>query len=512
MRLFEFLKNQEQNTINEAIRSTEIDKVIGLFSSYLKKKGITTYSFAFETNVDGTKHISILSHNYSNNNFALTSWSVTDTAEIATIDFGNMDPVELLGKFIDGKTISASSSIDPKGSSHVQCLKIIELALKGGTTVSTLKKLIDKSKMYENSYSPGILLENLSEGLDDFLRGKQKSGETELDFLRRMRGNLSVKVNGFKKSNDDRLGEYNDMLDEIRNRITELSAEVGRGHTISSSFDLPSDPTEEDIDRATPEERFQDMNDYIKLVIKGIKPLALICGAPGVGKTFRIMKEVNKTHKLGNNLSLMKGRCTPQAIYTELWQRRNDGDLIVFDDCDDVFKDDVAINLIKAAFDSSEKRLVSWSTARPIVMDRELAEQYPDEAVYDMDKEVWTYPRIFEFKGGGIIITNFRAGQIDTAIRNRSLIADLDFTTKELLDLIKGIMADISPDKLSPEGKAKAYDYLVRLVEAGSPMEISIRSFTICAVMYESDGDEKAIERKIKEQMRLQSERGGKKY
>ena len=63
----------------------------------------------------------------------------------------------------------------------------------------------------------------------------------------------------------------------------------------------------------------------------------------------------------------------------------------------------------------------------------------------------------------------------------------------------------------------KAYDYLVDLAESGAAMEISIRSFTTCARLFQvcegdddfTDDDAKSM---IAEQMKLQSLRGGKKF
>jgi hypothetical protein len=181
------------------------------------------------------------------------------------------------------------------------------------------------------------------------------------------------------------------------------------------------------------------------------------------------------------------------------------------DDCDSVFKDDDAINLLKAAFDSSDERWVTWNVSTNIPMSTELAETC-DDAVWDDVKDRWYYPKQFLYEGGGIIITNFRAGQIDTAVRNRALICDLDFTTEEILSLIRGLAPKIMPDVLTPEAKEQALDYLEELANKNAPVELSIRSFTLVAGIFGSNDSDKSKKRQIREQMRLQSERGGKKY
>ena len=181
------------------------------------------------------------------------------------------------------------------------------------------------------------------------------------------------------------------------------------------------------------------------------------------------------------------------------------------DDCDSVFKDGDAINLLKAAFDSSDERWVSWNISSPIPMPTELAEVC-DDAVWNENKNRWEYPKEFLYEGGGIVITNFNAGQIDTAIRNRALICDLSFTVQEVLDLIRGLAPKIGVGVVSTEAKERALDYLQYLADRKAPVELSIRSFTLCAELYMSDAPEKSIRRMINEQMRLQFARGGHKY
>ena len=80
-------------------------------------------------------------------------------------------------------------------------------------------------------------------------------------------------------------------------------------------------------------------------------------------------------------------------------------------------------------------------------------------------------------------------------------------------------MPKIEPETLSTKAKMMAYDYLVELSKDNSEnMEISIRTFGICAKIFETSLDptddftyEEALAM-IKEQMRLQAARRGEKY
>jgi hypothetical protein len=77
-------------------------------------------------------------------------------------------------------------------------------------------------------------------------------------------------------------------------------------------------------------------------------------------------------------------------------------------------------------------------------------------------------------------------------------------------------MPGIDAEHLSSKSKIKAYDYLVELSNADAEMEISMRTFGICAKIFESaidddDFDDDDCRSMIKEQMRLQARREKKK-
>ena len=182
------------------------------------------------------------------------------------------------------------------------------------------------------------------------------------------------------------------------------------------------------------------------------------------------------------------------------------------DDCDKVLKDETSINLIKAATDSDDERVVSYGSSRAPECPAAIAELHPEWNLEMDSKGRYYYPQGFVFQGSLVIITNMRAGMIDTAIRNRALICDLDFTTDEILQIIENLAPDIEPEHIGMPAKIKAIEYLKKLAVKGTDMEISIRSFMTCAGLYECCDDDSACERRIKEQMKLQFAAGGKRY
>lgn len=495
------------NLINEAIRSRDIEKALNLMSSYLRKRKIYTIPTVSQFKIDGSRKLGVYVFNEKDEG-ALFVWDLAASAQVETVLFTKKFNEAYLTS-VNGDDFTYDLYVQAKGANTVQICKLVEAVLTGKipmTKDATLSFIAD-SQIFESDEEEAA---NITEASDSVLAD-----------LKRQRENLRARIKHAERKGKD-TSSLQAEFDAIAKKMADARLSVQSGVTVTATVDNDVDAYQEmfeEEERATPEERFDDMRYYINNVIAGIRPLALLCGAPGVGKTFRVKQNIktaaSRIHSgpMEQNVDwlLLKGSCTPTALYKSMHDYKNPGQLIVFDDCDSVFKDQEAINLLKAAYDSDDERWVSWNTAAPIPMPQELAEQC-DDAVWNELKNRWEYPKQFLYEGGGIIITNFRAGQIDTAIRNRALICDLDFTTDEIIDLIRGLSPKIMPDVLTPEAKEQALDFLKELADKKAPVELSIRSFTLCAGIFGSDAPDKVKKRQITEQMRLQSARGGKKY
>ena len=240
------------------------------------------------------------------------------------------------------------------------------------------------------------------------------------------------------------------------------------------------------------------------MVIKGINPSVILCGAPGVGKTYNVKKQLKAAgYNEGHNLCTIKGKCTPRVLYMTLMDYKDKNDIVLIDDADGLVgpgAPEDCINILKAALDSTsddEGRLVSYGVAGKFV-----------------DDEGNPIPKRFYYNGGIIVITNYQAGSLDSALRGRSFIQDIHFTKEDVLQRIKEIMPDIDKEHLSANSKIKAYDYLEELSNKDAEMEVSIRTFSICAKIFEtaagdSDFTDEDAKSMIKEQMKLQAQRSG---
>ena len=131
----------------------------------------------------------------------------------------------------------------------------------------------------------------------------------------------------------------------------------------------------------------------------------------------------------------------------------NNKSIIVFDDCDSILKDPVALNLLKSALDSYGKRIISWNA--------------------DMRDE--DLPRSFEFTGRVIFISNLSQDSIDQAIRSRSMMIDLSMTPIQKIERMEAIAKS---DEFLPEYdaniKADALNLIRELKDVAK--EISLRT------------------------------------
>lgn len=302
--------------------------------------------------------------------------------------------------------------------------------------------------------------------------------------------------------------EYRQILNAIKGGATsleDLECSVKKNVSVSSTIAGAAEAEKKiETAKSDPKTAFKEMQMYVKMVIKGIQPAVILCGAPGIGKTFRVKQQLKAAGYTMTADNTVKGKCTPRQLYLTLYNNKGKGDIVLVDDADSLVgpkAPEDCINILKAALDSTaddEGRLVSYKVSGEL-----------------KDDEGQPVPKSHYNKCGMIVITNYSVGQIDTALRNRAFTQSLDFSTKDLLQIIRDIMPNIESNRLSMTSKAKAMNYLEKLVEEGKPIEVSCRSFITCARIYENseeDDDLGLAEKMIAEQMRNQSLRGGRKF
>ena len=458
-----------------------------------------------------------------------------EKTDIYSIDF--FKDCEIL---FDGKAKSALT-LYTLGSSVVYFLPIIwNVASSGNFNLSkeeAMKLGQQKSSVKESfSYYVGAIkyhvYENLSQNIIDetfklepkgtIYNGQQTINEVsnELRELKRKKMGDLRKARDEKDKNKtpENVNKWKQIIADIQDidnalkggatTLGELKVAVKHNVSIVAEIDKELAEAEKKLkdEHEDPDLVFKKMQKYVKMVIKGINPSVILCGAPGVGKTYNVKQllKANGYHE-GHNLCTIKGKCTPRVLYTTLMDYKEKGCIVLIDDADGLVGPNApedCINILKAALDSEgddEGRLVSYGIAGPL-----------------KDDEGLPIPKKFYYNGGVIVITNYNAGSLDTALRGRSFIQDIHFSTEDILERIKKLMPAIDPEHLSAKSKIKAFDYLTELSNSDAEMEVSMRTFGICAKIFEtaasdSDFTDDDARSMIKEQMRLQARREKKK-
>ncbi len=204
--------------------------------------------------------------------------------------------------------------------------------------------------------------------------------------------------------------------------------------------------------------RFQVLTDMTKAVKAGDVRAMIVTGPPGVGKSFGV-EEVLTKDDLFNTLGerkpryeIVKGAMSAIGLYAKLYEFSDAKNIIVFDDCDSVLLDDLSLNILKAALDSSKKRTISWNTDSRLLR----SEGIPDR---------------FEFKAGAIFITNIKFENVRSkklqdhlaALESRCHYIDLTIDTeREKMLRIKQITKDgmLSEYGLSEEVQDEIVDFI----------------------------------------------------
>lgn len=155
----------------------------------------------------------------------------------------------------------------------------------------------------------------------------------------------------------------------------------------------PAETDEQAMDRIR--ERFEILHEMTKAAVSGDIRAMIVSGPPGVGKSFGVEQEIDKAclfdQLAGKRLraEVVKGSATPIGLYQTLYKYSDPNCVVVFDDCDSILLDDVALNLLKGALDSGKKRKISWLSESSTLR----REGIPDQ---------------FEFRGSVIFITNLK--------------------------------------------------------------------------------------------------------
>jgi hypothetical protein len=141
-------------------------------------------------------------------------------------------------------------------------------------------------------------------------------------------------------------------------------------------------------------ETFSILAEMTKAVATNVVKGLVVSGPAGIGKSHTVETTLLRNLSMLSLLregqpqyEMISGGMTAAVLYEKLWNYKDEGQVLVFDDCDGILYDEDGLNILKAALDSKKTRRISWNSRS-----------------YYLEKN--DIPASFEYKGGIIFITN----------------------------------------------------------------------------------------------------------
>ena len=518
----------------ESYKASDTDKVIKLIDKIIRKHvsaNILMIKSPDETIIDGQRYLTYTWGAWTGEatsikkfTMLLLNYKMSETSgNVYSVSF--MNGQEWWNAQV-GKKTKTPLTIYSMGTSIIYMLPLIYKVLNTGdfnvdkSDIERYSNQIFKEaltyKWHFNALTYDIY-ENLSdENISDMYRVSQMIDEAVDKDVKSFRADLKQKVNNaYNDWKSDKTKEkreirrqleqeYQTLLNAIRGGATTMEdIKVALKRNLNIEIDISESVKEAEKKVETykdPKQQFKEMAVYVNGVIKGIQPGVILCGAPGIGKTYKVMQHLKAAGKrLGQNLEVFKGKASMRELYKSMYEYQNAGDIILIDDADSLVGKNApedCINLLKAALDSTsddEGRYVTYKIAGRLT-----------------DDDGTPIPKAFHYRGGIIVITNYTIDKLDKAFRGRVFTQTLRFSNEQVLGLIKELVPTMDSAHLSMKSKMKAFDYIANLVAAKAKIDISIRMFVTCSKLYENqvsmgDVTDDDVKSMIKEQLENQA-------
>lgn len=171
--------------------------------------------------------------------------------------------------------------------------------------------------------------------------------------------------------------------------------------------------------------RFEILDQMAAACINGDIRAMIVTGPPGVGKSFGVETQLEKASMFDKiagvrlKYEVVKGAMTALGLYANLYKYSDPKNVLVFDDCDSVFTDELSLNILKGALDTGKKRRICWNSDSRMLKDEGI-------------------PNAFDFKGSAIFITNIKFSSVRSkklqehlsALQSRCHFLDLTINTQ----------------------------------------------------------------------------------
>ena len=134
--------------------------------------------------------------------------------------------------------------------------------------------------------------------------------------------------------------------------------------------------------------REQQIKKFVDGVVKrNSHKSSILVGPPGLGKSYVVLKSLTEAGRVSErDYFTINGHVSPAKLFAALYKFRTKGQIVVLDDCDNIFTNEIGINILKAATDTTQNT-VSYLSNYQIKIDGVVVQD-------------------FKFEGSVIICTN----------------------------------------------------------------------------------------------------------
>lgn len=212
-------------------------------------------------------------------------------------------------------------------------------------------------------------------------------------------------------------------------------------------------------------EMFATLENYIQMIINKRMNSLIICGPPGMSKTYMIRRTLYFNNKKpGSDYTIEKGSSLGvNSVYQLIYDNRNK--LLILDDFDTPLSNEDIVNLIKAITDSYGRRIVSLA---------------PEKRISSQGGgSTNAAPNKFEYKGQLIIITNKKKEDLDLALRSRSPVVEVSFNTKQIIKSMEKLIKFVAP-QVDLKYKMEVFNYIKILQKNSKSLDVTFRSIKAC--------------------------------
>lgn len=226
---------------------------------------------------------------------------------------------------------------------------------------------------------------------------------------------------------------------------------IVKGRNIS--YEKPQAKEEADWERIKAsgyEGIYEQIDGAVNALIRGAFNSVYVYGQPSSGKTTQVLETLKNN---GVNYTMYKGGLKGVDELVKILYENREDEILLFDDFDSAFKNRDKREIILAAMEDREERLITWYSPR--------MKQYK-------------IPDRFTFTSGIIVITNQM--KLDSAIADRSVAIPVFLDKEQILDKLNKNLGQFMP-KVPIEIKEEVLAYFLDNID--NLKRISFRQFKI---------------------------------